>query len=91
MRKLLGQTVRDSITGFIGTATGYAVYTDIKPQIRVEDIDTTGRPITKWYDVERLRVKGADVKLEEKEDDAMPDPSLADVLRSIIEDLEDGK
>ena len=50
----LGQKVRDKITGFEGTVTGYAEYLVAKPIVLIESIDNNGRPIEWWALTERI-------------------------------------
>lgn len=48
--------VKDTVTGYVGTVTAYAVYANGEERILVESIDTTGRPIEWWLDVKRAEV-----------------------------------
>jgi len=57
-----GTLVRDVITGYCGTVTGYAHYYDRRENsYLVEGIDSTGRPIESWIPENRIeRVKQFD-------------------------------
>lgn len=50
-----GDIVSDCITGYTGKVTAYAHYYGKEPdRYMVEGIDTTGRPISDWYEAHRL-------------------------------------
>lgn len=50
-----GDIVSDCITGYTGKVTAYAHYYGKEPdRYQVEGIDTTGRPISDWYEAHRL-------------------------------------
>lgn len=53
---VLGDTVRDSVTGFEGTATARAKYLGSnEPRVRVEGLDKqNGLPVDFWFDESRL-------------------------------------
>ena len=53
---LLGKKVKSSITNLIGTVTCVAYYLTSNTKVLVECIDTTGRPIEWWADLERIEV-----------------------------------
>lgn len=49
---LFGQRMRDVNTGYTGKATGFVIYNNNKSaQFLVTGIDSTGRPICEWVDV----------------------------------------
>lgn len=52
-KELLGTIRRDTVTGFTGTVT--AVYLPFTGSTRLilEGLDSTGRPVEHWYDVQR--------------------------------------
>ena len=54
LKDLMGSKVRDNITDYEGTVTGFASYRSGINQVLVEGTDTTGRPIEWWVDVERI-------------------------------------
>lgn len=58
LAKLLDKTVKDTVTGFTGKVTGYAVYTTGSSTVLVEGIDSTNRPIEWWFNVERVTEVG---------------------------------
>lgn len=56
-----GTEVVDTLTGFTGRITGYADYFGHRPATAlVETIDTTGRPVEWWVELDRLRLKEVD-------------------------------
>lgn len=50
----LGDTVKDTNTGYHGKITARCEYITDKRNYLVENIDTTGRPIEHWVEEERL-------------------------------------
>lgn len=54
MREFIGKTVKDKVTGFTGEITAYAIYSTGVDRAQVESLDSTGRPIEWWTDVDRL-------------------------------------
>lgn len=54
----LGQKVKDSITGFVGTVTARCEYVTSPVHVLVEGIDSTGRPIERWFEESRMQVQG---------------------------------
>ena len=50
----LGKKYKDTVTNFVGTCTGYWIRANGTDRILLEDIDTTGRPIDFWVDVDRV-------------------------------------
>ena len=55
-----GELVRDRITGFRGTITGFACYFQrSESYYLVENIDSTGRPIEQW--VQDARIERVDL------------------------------
>lgn len=51
--------VRDNVTGYSGKVTAICHYYHKRPDsVLVEGIDTTGRPIEWWTDVERIEILG---------------------------------
>lgn len=63
----LGAKVRDRETGYEGIVTARAEYLYLKPQVLVENIDSTGRPIEYWYAEERVCEIGELFEIEESE------------------------
>lgn len=51
MQEYLRKKVKYKINGFVGTCTAYAVYDDGRTLLFLEGIDTTGRPIEHWIDI----------------------------------------
>lgn len=53
---LLGDSVRDTVTGFVGIATARAKYLNsVEPRIKVEGLDKkNGLPVEFWFDENRL-------------------------------------
>jgi hypothetical protein len=67
MRTELGTSMRDTITGFTGTVTGYAEYISgcnqalLAPKMK----DDGSVPESQWFDIQRLaRVGTAKIKLD---------------------------
>ncbi|MGN0180388.1 MAG: hypothetical protein ACI4DY_13275 [Monoglobaceae bacterium] len=56
MEKWLNKYVQDTITGYTGIVTAYAVYANDVARLLVEALDTTGRPIECWVEVERAEI-----------------------------------
>jgi hypothetical protein len=52
---MLGKKVKDSITGFTGTATARAEYLNSTPSIRVTTLHE-GKIVEEWMDESRLSV-----------------------------------
>ena len=52
----LGIKVRDKVTNFEGLVTARADYLYGEPQVMVESVDTTGRPIEWWYKEDRVEI-----------------------------------
>lgn len=50
----LGAKVKDRETGYEGVVTGRGEYLYHKPQVLVENMDSTGRPTEYWYPEERV-------------------------------------
>lgn len=53
-RELLGNKVRDTVTGIAGTVTGVALYLHAPPSAGVEYVDAQGVPRTEWITQSRL-------------------------------------
>lgn len=51
---LIDSKVRDKVTGYKGTVTGFASYRSGINQVLVESTDNTGRPVEWWIDVKRI-------------------------------------
>jgi hypothetical protein len=49
----LGQKVKDSVTGFVGTLTARCVYLHGSPRVVVEGI-ADGKPVELWIDESRV-------------------------------------
>lgn len=56
MEKWLNKKVKDTVTGYVGTITAYAVYANGEERILAESVDTTGRPIEWWIDTKRAEI-----------------------------------
>lgn len=52
----LGYKVRDKVNGYEGTVTGLVQYAYAADCALVDAIDTTGRPVSTWIEIERLEV-----------------------------------
>lgn len=53
-----GDKAVDKVTSYTGVVTGYCHYFGKQPdQYLVEGIDTTGRPISDWYEESRLVIR----------------------------------
>lgn len=59
----LGMEVKDIETGFTGIATARAEYLYNPPQILLEGIDTTGRPIEWWIPEARAQEVADEAKI----------------------------
>ena len=53
-RELLGNKVRDTVTGITGTVTGVAMYLHNAPSAGVEYVDAQGIARTEWFSQSRL-------------------------------------
>lgn len=51
---VLGDTVRDKVTGFVGKAGAFCSYLHGKTRWMLEGMDASGRPVEWWYDWDRL-------------------------------------
>jgi hypothetical protein len=60
MQIKLGQKVKDTITGFDGTATGRCEYLTGVPRVQVVRQNTDGKMQEEWLDEPRLEVVSAD-------------------------------
>ena len=56
MREWLNKQVKYTITGFVGVVTAYAVYQNGRKMLLLEGIDTTGRPIEWWIDLQNAEI-----------------------------------
>lgn len=52
--EFIGKLYIKKTTGFKGTCTAYAIYENGRKMLLLEALDTTGRPIEGWYDIEEL-------------------------------------
>ena len=52
---LLGKSATDSVTHFYGVITARVTYLHGEPQLLLEGVDTTGRPIAQWVIESRAR------------------------------------
>lgn len=52
----LGDKVRDKVNGYVGTVTGLVQYAYSADCAQVDSIDTTGRPVSMWIELDRLEV-----------------------------------
>jgi len=88
----LGLDAIDTSTGYSGVITAYSVYDTGVKSVLIESVDTNNRPASSWVDINRIKVavpkKQGESEKQKQEEDALPDPSLIDVLKSVIEDLE---
>lgn len=50
----IGKKFKDTVTDFVGTCTGYWMTATGNDRILLEGIDTTGRPIDFWIDIDRV-------------------------------------
>lgn len=50
----LGDTVKDTVTGFVGVATGRVEYLHGTPRWLVERLDKDGKLQCEWFDEERI-------------------------------------
>ena len=69
VKVILGDEVKDSLTGFIGVATGRADYLTGCARIQVEarEAEAGGKPGEHWFDEQRLEiVKRASYDLPEE-------------------------
>ena len=55
-KKLIGRHSKDPVTGFSGEITGYWISKTGSDRVLLEGIDTTGRPIDFWADLERIEL-----------------------------------
>ena len=51
----LNKKVVDIYNGYKGFVTAYAIYNTGYEQVLVESIDSTGRPISDWLDIRRIK------------------------------------
>ena len=54
--KLIGKHAKDAVTGVFGEITGYWISKTGSDRVLLEGIDTTGRPIDFWADLERIEL-----------------------------------
>jgi hypothetical protein len=54
---LFGRTATRITTGFSGILTGAAAFMDGTTQVKIEGVDSTGRPIAEWYSVEEVEIR----------------------------------
>lgn len=54
LNELLGKTVEDTETGMSGKVTAFACYATGHESVLLSALDTTGRPIEHWIDIERI-------------------------------------
>lgn len=52
----LGMTVKDKESNYKGKVTAITKYLYGQDKVMVESIDTTGRPIEWWYDIDRVEL-----------------------------------
>ncbi len=52
----IGKIGRDTVTGFHGTITGYWISKTGSDRLLLENVDTTGRPVEFWADLERIEL-----------------------------------
>lgn len=50
---VLGNKYRDSVTGFVGTATGKAEYLSTSGSVLLESLVET-KPVREWFDINRI-------------------------------------
>lgn len=53
---IINKRCKDEVTGFEGTCTACARYLTGNDRVLIEGIDTTGRPIEEWFDIDRVLV-----------------------------------
>ncbi len=51
MEMWLNKKVKYTVNGYVGKVTAYSVYDDGRTLLLVEGIDTTGRPIEWWINI----------------------------------------
>ena len=56
LESLIGKQGEDINTGYKGKITGFFVNDLKRQEFLIESIDTTGRPITQWVDVKRVKI-----------------------------------
>jgi hypothetical protein len=54
---VLGETYKDSVTGFIGIATAKCVYLYSSASINLES-QVDGKPVSQWFDIHRIKHAG---------------------------------
>lgn len=54
--EFIGKLGKDTVTGLEGKITGYWISMTGGDRILLESMDTTGRPVEQWIDVERLEL-----------------------------------
>ena len=50
---VLNSQAKDRVTGMVGTVTGHFEALNAK-RVQLEGMDNTGRPIEKWFDLDRV-------------------------------------
>lgn len=51
---VLGELYKDSVTKFLGVATGRAEYLNSNPRVLLERMDDSGSLASEWFDESRL-------------------------------------
>ena len=55
-KELIGKCAEDTISGFSGEITGYWISKTGSDRVLLEGLDTTGRPVEFWADLERINL-----------------------------------
>ena len=53
-RDCMGKRAKDTLTGFVGIITAYALYNTGSDRVQLEGVDNSGRPVEWWFDFERI-------------------------------------
>jgi hypothetical protein len=54
LKGLVGKTVADTETGMVGKVTAFACYATRYKTVLLSGLDTTGRPIEHWVELQRI-------------------------------------
>lgn len=60
-----GDKAMDLGNDFVGIVTGKAMYSYEEPQVLIENLDSTGRPIQNWVALSRTRIIVSDTCIME--------------------------
>lgn len=82
MKFSLGDKVKDKITGYKGTITSVCFSINRPVSYLVEGIDTTGRPISDWFDEYRLKLDKVEKPIDNNKYNEVPKEKLNDLKQA---------